>query len=126
MPKPLKFSNAVFASPSPTHTEPSAGLVASAPIESRGRPVDHEVQCPPPSVDFQTPPSAAPAKIAPPAAVSAVMRPVTSPYPEPKSLQTGSWYPGTGSFRNGRSVSCCHEPPEVWRCDAAAIAAAYA
>src|ERR671934_1241885 len=90
-PKPLKFSNAVFASPRPTHTDPSSGSVASAPIESRGRPVDHGVQWAPPSVDFHTPPSAPPAKIAPPAEVSALMRPVTRPSPEPKLLQIGSW-----------------------------------
>src|SRR6476659_366712 len=126
MPSAAKLSKFVFASPRPTHTEPSRGLVASAPIESLGRPFDQNFQWPPRSVDFQTPPSAAPAKIAPPAAVNAVIRPVTRPYPEPKSLQTGSRYPGTGSFRNGLSVSACHVPPCVERRAACAAAAEYA
>ena len=77
-------SKLVLASPSPTQTEPSCGLVRSAPIAIRGSPVDQRCQVTPRSVDFHTPPSAPPAKTAPRDDARAVIRPETTPQPTPQ------------------------------------------
>src|SRR5689334_9353284 len=76
------------------------------------------VQCWPPSVDFHTPPSAAPANRVPPPGVdaSAVIRPATHRSPEPELLKllVGSMYAG-GSEKSlpsapGRLVRSVHVP----------------
>src|SRR6266545_3955314 len=89
-PTPVYESELVFASPVPTHSERSAGLTASAPVESVGASSVSGVHEEPPSVVFQTPPSAAPMYSVAPSVASAVTRPLTSPAPPPELDQTGS------------------------------------
>jgi len=60
-PTPNWFSEALFASPVPTRTEPLRGSVASAPTGSRGSPLLVSIQVFPLSVVRHTPPLAAPA-----------------------------------------------------------------
>src|SRR5215217_1781182 len=89
-PWPVKFSKAVLASPSPTHSDRSDGFTARLPTASRGSPSYQGTQWPPRSVDFHTPPSAAPAYRAPPIVSRAVMRPPTRNQPAPVLDQMGS------------------------------------
>ena len=80
----------MLASPVPTHNEPSAGLISTAPIDSVGASSSSGRQFAPPSVVFHTPPSAVPAYSAPAVPVSAVTRPLTTPQPAPEFDHTGS------------------------------------
>src|SRR5258706_15811214 len=83
-PIPREFSNAVLFSPVPTQTLWSAGLIAIAPIDSEPCVSNFGAQLVPPFVDFQTPPSAAPAHSVPVAwPHSALMRPEPGPPPPP-------------------------------------------
>src|SRR5215831_7837079 len=91
------------------------------------------VQCWPSSVDFQTPPSAAPAKSVPfGAAASAVMRPDTqrSPAPELLKLLVGSMYWGESEkslpSTPDRPVRSVQAPPTLGSAAACAAPAAYA
>src|ERR1041384_5743745 len=64
-------------------------VTRSAPMDSVASLSNVGVQCWPPSVDFQTPPSAAPANRAPPpgVAASAVIRPATQRSPAPELMK---------------------------------------
>src|SRR6516162_57096 len=91
------------------------------------------VQCAPPLVDFQTPPSAAPRNSAPSgAAASAVMRPPTQRSPAPELLEplVGSMYCGESEksvpSAPGRFVRSVQAPPTVGSDAAWAAADAYA
>src|SRR5690349_13123163 len=97
-------------------------MTSSAPIERVAALSVSGLQVAPPSADFQTPPSAAPAKSEPSgAAASAVIRPPTqrSPAPELLKLLVGSMYAG-GSEKSlpcapGRLVRSVHVPGVVGR-----------
>ena len=80
----------MFASPVPTHSEPSAGSTASAPIDRVGIESNIGVQVVPWLRERQTPPSAVPANQVPSGAVSAVARPPTMQKPAPTLDQNGS------------------------------------
>ena len=80
----------MFGSPVPTQMELSAGSVASAPMDRLFCWPKTCVQCAPRSVDFHTPPAAAPAYSVLPATVSAVIRPATSRAPPLELDQVGS------------------------------------
>src|SRR5215210_3280541 len=118
MPTPYWFSEALLASPVPTQTDPSRGLVANAPIARRGRPLLIGRQWAPESEVRQTPPLAEPAYTYRPAEAKAVIRPVTYRQPTPKLPPRSS-----GSFRKGLSVTSCQRPPLFGRLLAALLAA---
>src|SRR5215470_9503991 len=91
------------------------------------------VQCAPPSVDFQTPPSAAPRKSAPSgAAASAVRRPATQRSPAPELLElpllVASMYCGESEKSTPLAglVRSVQAPPVVGNASACACTAAYA
>ncbi len=80
-----------MASPVPTHSDPSAGSMASEPMDRLGMASNTAFQCRPWSVDRHTPPSAVPANQVPSrVVVRAVVRPPTSEKPAPTLDQNGS------------------------------------
>jgi hypothetical protein len=108
-------------------------VTSRAPIDSVACVSVAGVQCWPPSVDFHTPPSAAPANSVPSgAAASAVIRPDTQRSPAPELLKplVGSMYCGESEKSlpsvPGRPVRSVHAPPTVGSAAACAAPAAYA
>src|SRR6266508_26803 len=90
-------------------------------------------QCWPPSLDFHTPPSAAPANSDPSGATAiAVIRPAIQRPPEPELLKllVGSMYCGESEKSlpsvPGRAVRSVHAPPTLGSAAACAAPAAYA
>src|SRR5579859_377338 len=120
-PMPAYESELVFASPVPTHRASSAGLTWRAPMDRVGASSSRGSHDVPPSVDFHTPPSAAPRYRVVPSAASAVARPLTRPEPPPELEKVGSRYP-CASLSYRCVVTSPHAPPDTGR----ALAAAYA
>ena len=80
----------MFGSPVPTQMEWSAGSTATAPMDRLFCWAKTGFQCLPLSVDFHTPPAAAPAYRALPSTASAVILPPTRRAPPLELDQVGS------------------------------------